>query len=155
MGDVLFVGVDSDEMARFRKEDKWPPRPFDPCDERLEIVSFGRPVDFVVLHADLSDLDDTLRIIQPDVFVTSMTTGPEIQNKLNHFLQFAKQVENWPPQASTSTTAKNRKLASEVFAEFRNSAQQAIDEVGQDGDIKHLHQKLQEAFDKLEQKIQS
>ena len=153
MGDVLFVGVDSDEMARIRKADKWPPRPFDPCDERLEIVAFGRPVDFVVLHADLGDLDDTLRIIQPDVFVTSMSTGPEIQSKLEHFLQFAKIVENWPPQASTSTTAKNRKLASEVFAEFRTVVQCAIDEVGQDGDIIHLRQKLEDAFNQLEQKI--
>lgn len=153
MGDVLFVGVDSDEMARLRKKDKWPPRPFDPYSERIEIISWGRPVDFVVSHADIEDMEDTLRIIRPDVFVTSMSTGPEIQTKLDHFLKFAKVVENWPPQASTSTTAKNRKLASEVFAEFRAITQQAIDEVGRDGDINHLHQKLQEAFDGLERKI--
>lgn len=155
MGDVLFVGVDSDQMARKRKENKWPPRPFDPCEERLEIISWGRPVDFVVLHADLDDMEDTLNIIKPDVFVTSITTGPEIHDKLNHFRRFAKRVENWEPQASTSTTAKNRKLASEVFEEFRNTTLQAIEDVGQDGSIEHLHQKLQEAFRQLEQKIKA
>lgn len=155
MGDVLFVGVDSDEMARLRKKGKWPPRPFDPYNERIEIISWGRSVDFVVSHANLGDLDDTLRIIQPDVFVTSMSTGPEIQTKLDHFLTFAKVVENWPPQASTSTTAKNRKLAGEVFEEFRTITQKAIDEVGKDGNIEHLHQKLQTAFDELEQRIKA
>lgn len=154
-GDILIVGVDSDEMARVRKKDKWPPRPFDPFDERVEIIRSLRCVDFVVPHSNLEEMDDTLEAIQPDIFVVSMSTGPEIQNQIDRLSTFVGRVENFPPQASTSTTAKNRKLASEVFSEFQRVTQKAIDEVGQDGNIQLLHQKLQDAFEQLELKIKA
>ncbi len=153
MGDILIVGVDSDEMARVRKADKWPPRPFDPYNERIEIVSFGRAVDFVVVHANLSNMDDTLEIIRPDVFVVSMSTGPEIQGKLEHFRQFAGRIENWPPQASTSTTAKIRKFSEEIFVGFKNEIEEAITSAGEDCDINQLRAEIQRSFDKLKDKI--
>src|SRR5690348_16107521 len=45
-GDILVVGVDSDEKVRARKG---PERPVVPQEERLEMVTHLRPVDIVVL----------------------------------------------------------------------------------------------------------
>lgn len=115
-GDILIVGVDSDVLTRFRKG---PKKPFDPQEERLCIIQSLRCVDFVVLRdGDPADKMDTLRLVRPDVFVISETTGAEVQDDIEKFKEFAGHVQNYPQQSSTTTTAKFRRLEGGVLDDF-------------------------------------
>lgn len=114
-GDVLIVAVDSDRMTRERKG---PKRPFDSEEERLTIIRALRSVDFVTYKDNNADMLDTLRVVRPDVFVISMSTGPEIQDHILSFEEFAGEVLNLPPQSSTSTTAKLRRLQGDIIEDF-------------------------------------
>lgn len=115
-GDILIVAVDSDRMT---KERKGPKRPFDPEDERIAIIRALRSVDIVTFKDNNEDMLDTLRAVRPDVFVISMTTGSEIQDDVEKFREFAKEVLNLPPQSSTTTTAKLRRLQGDIIEEFK------------------------------------
>lgn len=114
-GDILIVAVDSDRMT---KERKGPKRPFDSEEERISVIRSLRSVDFVTFKDNNDDKLDTLRAVRPDVFVVSMSTGPEIQDDLDKFKEFAKEVLNLPQQSSTTTTAKFRRLQSDLLDEF-------------------------------------
>lgn len=116
-GDILVVAVDSDQMTRKRKG---PNRPFDSEEERLTVIRGLRSVDIVTFRDDSNDMLDTLKAVKPDVFVISMTTGPEIQDHIESFKEFAREVVNLPVQSSTTTTAKLRRLKSDAFDEFES-----------------------------------
>lgn len=63
LGDVLFVGVNSDAaVARLKGEG----RPLMPAIERMEILAALRPVDHVVMFDD-DTADGLIRAIKPDV----------------------------------------------------------------------------------------
>jgi len=63
LGDVLFVGVNSDAaVARLKGEG----RPLMPAIERMEILAALRPVDHVVVFDD-DTADGLIRAIKPDV----------------------------------------------------------------------------------------
>ena len=63
LGDVLFVGVNSDAaVARLKGEG----RPLMPATERMEILAALRPVDHVVVFDD-ETADGLIRAIKPDV----------------------------------------------------------------------------------------
>ena len=62
LGDVLIVGVNSDEQARKLKGEG---RPYLPANERAELVSVLRPVDFVTIF-DEPTVEELLRAIRPD-----------------------------------------------------------------------------------------
>ncbi len=115
-GDILIVAVDSDRMT---KERKGPKRPFDPEEERIAVIRSLRVVDIVTRKDDNTDKLDTLRVVRPDVFVVSLSTGSEIQDDIEKFKEFAGDVLNLPPQSSTSTTAKLRRLQSNILDEFQ------------------------------------
>jgi len=114
-GDILIVAVDSDRLT---KERKGPKRPFDPEDERIAIIRALRSVDIVTFKDSSSDMLDVLKVVSPDVFVISMGTGPEIQNHIGEFKKYAKEILNLPPQSSTTTTAKLRRLQGDVIDAF-------------------------------------
>lgn len=77
MGDVLFVGVNSDESER---QLKGPGRPICTEDERLEILNSIRFVDYMVLFHEQT-CENLLRALVPDVHVKgtdySVETVPE------------------------------------------------------------------------------
>lgn len=114
-GDILIVAVDSDRMT---KERKGPKRPFDPEEERIAVIRSLRSVDIVTFKDNNDDKLDTLRVVRPDIFVVSMSTGPEIQDDIDKFKEFAGEVVNLPPQSSTTTTAKFRRLQNDLLDEF-------------------------------------
>jgi D-beta-D-heptose 7-phosphate kinase/D-beta-D-heptose 1-phosphate adenosyltransferase len=64
-GDVLVVGVNSDEQVRIQKG---PGRPVYAIDQRLEILSELQCIDYLVVFEDPT-ADDLLRRIQPDLYV--------------------------------------------------------------------------------------
>ncbi|MBC7110035.1 MAG: FAD synthase [Archaeoglobi archaeon] len=61
-GDVLYVIVARDSMVRHK------PKPVIPEDQRLEMVSALKPVDFALLGSD-SDIFEPVEKIKPDVIV--------------------------------------------------------------------------------------
>src|SRR4051812_31701505 len=65
-GDILVVGVDSDAKIRRRKG---PDRPMVPEDERLQLLSYQRPVDFVYLKRDDDPRWGLIKAVSPDVLV--------------------------------------------------------------------------------------
>src|SRR5437764_6360998 len=62
LGDVLIVGINSDEHAH---KLKGPGRPFLPQNERAELISALRCVDFVTIF-DEPTVEELIRAIKPD-----------------------------------------------------------------------------------------
>ncbi len=104
-GDVLFVGVDSDEKVRRRKG---PDRPVVPEEERTEMLSYFKSVDHVVLKPDDAEKWLLLKIIQPDVLIATRETYSDTQIK--ELEKLCGKVVVLEPMATTSTSAKIRRV---------------------------------------------
>jgi len=102
-GDVLLVGVDSDEKVRTRKG---PDRPIVPQEERLEMLSFLKSVDFVVLKPLDAPKYQLIKHVRPDVLVATKKTYTQEQIKELH--QWCGKVVVLDAMATTSTSAKIR-----------------------------------------------
>ncbi|MFH1170476.1 MAG: adenylyltransferase/cytidyltransferase family protein [Candidatus Vogelbacteria bacterium] len=102
-GDILIVGVDSDEKVRARKG---PERPVVPHVERLEMLTHLRPVDLVVLKEIHYPKYHLIKTVQPDVLIA--TRGTYDKKKLREVKKFCARVIILKPQATTSTSAKIR-----------------------------------------------
>lgn len=104
-GDVLIVGVDSDEKVRIRKG---PDRPVVPDNERVKMLAHLRSVDIITLKYPNDKKWNLIKRISPDtLIVTEETYDDETLAKLS---EFCGQVISLEPQATTSTSAKIRKL---------------------------------------------
>ena len=77
-GDILIVGVDSDELTKVRKG---PSRPIVPEDERIEMLLHLRHVDIVTIYHPGKDNSELLELIKPDVFIMSETTKDVARQK--------------------------------------------------------------------------
>ena len=102
-GDVLFVGVDSDEKIRTRKG---PDRPVVPQDERMEMLTYIADVDHVVLKKLGEPKWELIKLIQPDILIATADTYTPIQKK--QLLEFCGKVVVLRRKATTSTSAKIR-----------------------------------------------
>lgn len=103
--DILIVGVDSDEKIRQRKGKD---RPVVPEDERLEMLTHLKSVDHVVLKSLTAARWELIKLLRPDVLVaTTQTYTPE---EIKELQQWCKEVVVLEPQATTSTSAKLRRL---------------------------------------------
>jgi D-beta-D-heptose 7-phosphate kinase/D-beta-D-heptose 1-phosphate adenosyltransferase len=67
-GDILVVGVDSDEKVKARKG---PERPVVPESERLEMLVHLRPVDLVVKKPLTAKKWELIKLIRPDVLIAT------------------------------------------------------------------------------------
>ena len=104
-GDVLFVGVDSDKKVKKRKG---PDRPIVKEDERVAMLTHVRHVDVVTLKSDRAEKWALIKLIKPDVLIaTKQTYTPAQIKQLN---KICGKVVVLEPQATTSTTAKLRRL---------------------------------------------
>lgn len=104
-GDVLIVGVDSDEKIRQRKG---PDRPVVPQEERLEMMTYLSSVDYVVFKEAEAPKWNLIKLIRPDVLVaTRETYTPE---KIKELKLICGSVLVLDPRATTSTSAKIRRL---------------------------------------------
>ncbi len=104
-GDILVIGVDSDEKVRSRKG---PERPVVPQEERLEMVAHLRPVDVVVLKELKHPKWHLIKTVRPDVLVSTKETYNSKQ--LKDLKKYCGEVIVLDPMATTSTSAKIRKL---------------------------------------------
>lgn len=110
-GDILVVGVDSDEYTRLRKPDE-PNRPIDTLSVRLTVLARNRPVNILTVR-DINEHPDQLIVdILPDVAVFSRSTKDEnFEEKINMALRdYCGEIVFLDPQSTGSTTAKIRKF---------------------------------------------
>ena len=110
LGDVLIVGVDSDELTRKRKG---PDRPIVPQEERLKMLVHLRHVDLVTLREAHHDIGYLIRLVRPDVLVVSKSTTDFTFNMAKEYESVCGQVVSLPPQATTTTSARIRNLTIE------------------------------------------
>lgn len=106
-GDVLIVGVDTDELTRARKG---PKRPFDTLDERVEVLADNRAVDIITPREVGHDPNFLIEVVRPDVLIVSQTTTDFLDEKLAECREWCGEIKILQAQAATSTTAKLRRL---------------------------------------------
>lgn len=102
-GDILVVGVDSDEKVRTRKG---PSRPVVPDAERMELLAHLRPVDLVTVKHPDEPKWGLIRLLHPDTLIVTDETYDE--DELEELTELCGQVISLEPQATTSTSAKVR-----------------------------------------------
>ncbi|HVW71878.1 MAG TPA: adenylyltransferase/cytidyltransferase family protein [Candidatus Paceibacterota bacterium] len=105
-GDLLIVGVDSDEKVRARKG---PHRPVVPESERVHILAHLRHVDVVTLKPLSEKPNQLIKLIRPDVLVMSKTTKHKPAD-IKEKKKYVGKIMLLQPQAETSTSAKVRLL---------------------------------------------
>jgi D-beta-D-heptose 7-phosphate kinase/D-beta-D-heptose 1-phosphate adenosyltransferase len=125
LGDILIVGIDSDEKVRKRKG-KY--RPIMPERERAEMVAHSRYVDIVTIKGDGAEHGSLIRLVCPDILVISERTGYD-EAKQKELLQFCGEIRNLESQAQTSTSAGIRRLQMETLAPNLAKMRHAIDEI--------------------------
>jgi D-beta-D-heptose 7-phosphate kinase/D-beta-D-heptose 1-phosphate adenosyltransferase len=104
-GDILFVGVDSDEKVRQRKG---PDRPVVPEEERVEMLTYLSSVSHVVLKLLDEEKWRLIKIIKPDVLIaTKETYSPD---QVKNLEKICGKVVVLEPMATTSTSAKIRQV---------------------------------------------
>ncbi len=104
-GEILIVGVDSDEKVRARKG---PERPVVPEAERMEMVTHLRSVDVVYLKEHKAPRWHLIKLICPDTLVATKETYSK--QDLKDLKKYCTKVLVLEPQATTSTSAKIRLL---------------------------------------------
>lgn len=104
LGDVLIVGVDSDDRVKKRKG---PSRPIVPEEERVLILSHVRHVDVITLKNLNDPSNHLIKLVQPDVLVVSESTKHE-DDAVDEKAQYCGEIVVLEPQAKTSTSAKVR-----------------------------------------------
>lgn len=125
-GDILIVGVDTDELTRKRKGNN---RPVVPEDERLRMLTFLRSVDIVTLRtlrAVEADIDYLHKELRPDVFIMSHSTKDFPIEKRTEVEQYVGRVEIFEPQAETSTSARIRHLMIDGVVELEERLVQTV-----------------------------
>ncbi len=133
-GDILVVGVDSDEKTRARKGDD---RPLIPQDERIEMLAHLRHVDLIFLKELNHPHWELIRCVQPDVLIVSSSTKPYSDAELAQLKALCGdgrgEVIVLPPQATTSASARIRRfqigIAQKIAADLAKAMPPVIDEV--------------------------
>ena len=130
-GDILIVGVDSDVKVKKRKG---PDRPVVPEHERIEMLTHLRSVDIVTKKTIEHSRWELIKTVEPDVLIATEETYSADQVK--QLKEFCKEIVVLEPQATTSTTAKLRRLqigfADKLASILPQKIKKAIEELIQD-----------------------
>lgn len=104
-GDVLIVGVDSDDKVKQRKG---PTRPIVPEQERVQMLAFLRSVDLITLKQPSEPKWNLIKLVQPDCLIVTAETYDDTE--LKALEKYCKKVVVLDPQATTSTSAQIRRM---------------------------------------------
>jgi len=124
-GDVLIVGVDSDELTRKRKG---PNRPIVPEGERIKMLAHLRSVDIVTLRHIDSEIGDLIRLVEPDILVVSKSTKDFDYKMAMEYKDVCGKIVSLPPQGVSSTSARIRNLTIEGAEELAKEMNKIIQE---------------------------
>jgi rfaE bifunctional protein nucleotidyltransferase chain/domain len=105
-GDFLAVGVDCDAKIRRRKGDD---RPMVPEGERLQMLAYQRPVDFVYLKHDDEERWGLIKATRPDVLVLTADHSYS-ESELGDLGEFCGDIKVIPRQASVTTSERIRQM---------------------------------------------
>jgi rfaE bifunctional protein nucleotidyltransferase chain/domain len=122
-GDILIVGVDSDEKVRKRKG---PDRPIVNEDERVKMLTHVRHVDVVTLKQADAPKWSLIKLIRPDVLIATQDTYTKEQIK--QLAKYCGEVVVLDPQATTSTTAKLRRMNIGLSNKMKDAITTSINE---------------------------
>ena len=127
-GDILIVGVDSDEKVKKRKG---PNRPIVPENERVEMLTYLSSVDHLVIKPLEAKKWSLIKLVKPDVLIATKETYDDKQlEKLKKYCQEVKVLE---PKATTSTSAKIRRVqigtAEEISSKLKKKLLKQIEEI--------------------------
>lgn len=118
-GDILIVGVDSDKKVRERKG---PDRPLVPQEERLEMVTHMRPVDIVTVKEHNMPKWQLIKMVRPDVLIVTKETVEKYgQKQTKEMAQYCGMIKVLEPMATTSTSAKIRRLQLSLAKRFEKA----------------------------------
>jgi D-glycero-beta-D-manno-heptose 1-phosphate adenylyltransferase len=106
LGDVLAVGVDSDEKIKRRKG---PDRPMVPEQERLELLAYQRPVDLIYLKQDDEPHWALIKAVEPDVLVLTADHSYS-EEDLTALGELCGKIEIVERQASVTTSERIRQM---------------------------------------------
>ena len=122
-GDVLIVGVDSDELTRSMKG---PNRPFDVFEERIEILSMLASVSIITRRDTNQQKYDLIKLVQPDVLIMSKTTSSFTEDDKKELNQYCGRIEHLKAKAATSTTAKTLRLMTDGAKDLNSEIQKTV-----------------------------
>lgn len=125
-GDVLIVGVDSDELTRELKGEN---RPFDSFEERIELLSHLSSVNIITRRHTDQHKYDLMKLVRPDVLVISQTTATIFDEDRRAFDEFCGELVNLERKAATTTTAKFRRLQIEGAQALAKDLTVAVGEI--------------------------
>lgn len=135
-GDILIVGVDSDEKIKHRKG---PDRPVVPEEERLEMLTYLSAVDHVILKDLNAGKWSLIKLIRPDVLIATKKTYTE--DNIKKLEKICGKVVVLEPRATTSTSAKIRLLQigfmEKISTILRKRMGEALDDI-----LTELHKDL-------------
>lgn len=122
LGDILIVGVDSDDKVRAKKG---PKRPLDKGADRPEMPLHWRWVDHVFVKEVDHPRWGLIKVVKPDVLLATQGsyTDEEVQELET---KYCGKVVVLEPQATTSTTARVRLLLIEHGTEMIDQLDSAI-----------------------------
>lgn len=123
LGDILIVGVDSDEKVRQRKG---PDRPVVGEEERLNTLTHVRHVDYVTLKPANVPKWQLIKLIRPDVLV--VTEDSYTPEQVEELRTYCKDVVVLDRQATTSTSSKIRQLNMGLSKKMREAVMKTINE---------------------------
>jgi D-beta-D-heptose 7-phosphate kinase/D-beta-D-heptose 1-phosphate adenosyltransferase len=106
LGDVLVVGVDSDEKIRHRKGED---RPMVPEGERLEMLAHQRPVDLIFLKEEGGERWALIKAVRPDVLVLTEDHGYS-EEELTELRDLCASIEVLERQSAVTTSERIRQL---------------------------------------------
>ena len=110
MGDLLFVGVNSDDSVR--RLGKGPDRPIHALQDRAEVLSALRMVDGVIAFEELTP-ERLVSILRPEVHVKGGDYTLETMPEAKIVMEYGGEVVILPLSDGFSSTEILRKLASE------------------------------------------
>ena len=105
-GDVLVVGVDSDDKIRSRKEAG---RPLVPERERLEMLAYQRPVDLIYLKSASDPRWGLITTVRPDVLILSVDHGYSAED-IEALAEYCGAIEVLGRQANVTTSERLRQI---------------------------------------------
>jgi len=106
LGDVLVVGVDSDEKIRNRKGED---RPLVPEEERLEMLAHQRPVDLLFLKREEHERWSLIKAVRPDVLVLTADHSYS-KGEQEELGESCGEIVNIERQATVTTSERIRQL---------------------------------------------
>jgi rfaE bifunctional protein nucleotidyltransferase chain/domain len=125
-GDILVVGVDSDELTRLRKG---PNRPIVPQSERLQMLAHLRSVGILTVREAKHGMGKLIEIVKPDVLITSESTKDFGKSEIAKYKKCCGKIVTLPAQAATSTTARVRLLTISGADQLAREIMQGVPEL--------------------------